>query len=98
MKNEIQASVNFFLGDSSAAGGAVTPGTAMKGTEVGLEHAANNRPLQIAVRRALREEGHKVSANALAKGARFGAKAAFVFHVGFAANDGREAYQGCMAN
>ena len=68
------------------------------GAEQGLESVADNRPLIITVRTALREEGWKVSGNALARGARFFAKAAFAAHVAFAAAEGREAYNTCMAD
>ena len=68
------------------------------GAEKGLDSVAENRPLIIAVRTALRQEGWSVTGNALARGARFLGKAALAVHVGFAANDGREAYDACTAN
>ncbi len=98
LKNEIDAAVNFLLGDTNAVQGVVSPGSIYLGAEQGLESVADNRPLIITVRTALREEGWKVSGNALARGARFFAKAAFAAHVAFAAAEGREAYNTCMAD
>lgn len=68
------------------------------GTEVGLDHAAESRQVTRAVRAALREEGHKVSANAVGKGFKFLGKAAWAVHLGLAANEGREEYNACMAD
>jgi hypothetical protein len=68
------------------------------GAEKGLDSIAENGPLIITVRTALRQEGWTVTGNALARGAKLLGKAALAAHVGFAANDGREAYNACMAN
>jgi hypothetical protein len=86
------------LGDANAVQGAVTPGVVAWGTEQGLEHVAESRPLIVATRTALRQEGWRVSGNALARGAKFLGKAAFALHAAFAAVDGNEAYEACMAN
>jgi hypothetical protein len=98
MKKEIDAAGNFLMGDSNAVSGMITPGTMAFSAEQGLEHVAENRPLIVTVRSALREEGWKVSGNALARGAKFLGKAAIVAHVAFAAADGSEDYNACMAN
>jgi hypothetical protein len=76
----------------------ISPGTVAFSAEQGLEHVAENRPLIITIRTALREQGTKVSGNAIARGSKLLGKAALVLHGVFALNDGREAYDACMAN
>ena len=48
------------------------------------------------IRTALLEEGHKLSGNAIAAGAKFLSHGALISHAAFAASDGREAYKACM--
>ena len=100
MKKEIDSGVDFLAGQSldETVPGMVTGGTMAKGAEVGLDHAAESRPLTTAVRAALREEGHKVSANAVGRGFKFFSRAALAVHVGLAMNEGREEYNACMAD
>jgi hypothetical protein len=66
--------------------------------ERGLDGLAENRALLNTGRVALRKEGWKVSNNALARTAKFFGKIAIVAHVAFAAADGAQAYDACMAN
>jgi hypothetical protein len=68
------------------------------GAEKGLDYVAEHRPVVLIIKKALREEGHRVSGNAIARGAKFLGKSAFAVHVGFAMADGREDYKACMAN
>ncbi|PYT73240.1 MAG: hypothetical protein DMG39_06975 [Acidobacteria bacterium] len=70
-------------------------GTVSVAAHVGLDRVAENRPLLNTVKAALKEEGHKVSANALGRGAKFAGKIAFVAHIGFATYEGWEDYQTC---
>ncbi len=101
MKKEIDAVGNFLMGDSSAVPGMITPGSVSIPAHLGLDAIAgspNNRPVIATIREALSEEGWKVSGNALARGAKFFAKAALVIHAGFALSDGRGDYKACMEN
>jgi hypothetical protein len=100
MKKEIDAVGNLLMGDStdSTLTQAITPGSASVTAHIGLDALAgspNNRPVIATIRAALREEGWKVSGNALARGVKFLGHIALGVHVGFA---GYEAYKACMEN
>jgi hypothetical protein len=73
-----------WIGDPNEIQGAVTPATLAWGAESGLEHVAENRPLIIGVRSALREEGWRISGNAIARKTKLLGKFAGIIHVGFA--------------
>jgi RHS repeat-associated protein len=96
LKKDIDFALSPILGPPPD--GNIGVGTATVAAEKGLERVAENRPFLRAVRAALKEEGHRVSANSLARGAKFLSRAALVTHVAFAANDGREDYKTCMEN
>jgi hypothetical protein len=101
MKKEIDAALSPILGGADTIEGPVGPSAVAVTAEIGLDAVAgspNNRPVIATIRAALREEGWKVSGNALARMAKFLGKAALVAHAGFALNDGREAYNACMEN
>jgi RHS repeat-associated protein len=96
LKKDIDAALSPILGPPPGGYEGTGMGTASVAAEEGLKHVAENRPFLNTVKAALKEEGHRVSANALARGARFLSRAAVVTHVAFAANDGREDYNACM--
>jgi RHS repeat-associated protein len=103
LKKEIDATIGLLLGASpdSTIPQAVTPGSVAVPAEISLESVAgapNSRPIIATLRTALREQGWKVSGNALAEGAKFLGHVALGVHIAFAANDGNEAYRACMAN
>lgn len=97
MKDAIDGFGNLLAGGDpeSSLGRIASPGSATVAAHVGLNHAAESRSAVNFVRSALREEGHKVSANTISKGGKFLGKAALALHVGLAANEGREAYNAC---
>ena len=95
LKNDIDALAGSILGDAGDVKGPVGQGTAAVLAEKGLEAGAESKTAVKAVQSALREEGTKVSASAVRRAAKFGAKLAVAAHIAFAANDGREAYNAC---
>jgi RHS repeat-associated protein len=99
-KKEIDAFGGLLAGDklSTAIQGAVTPGVAASGAEHGLDAVAENRPLLVTIRSALRAEGWRVTANGLGKFASRLGSVAIGVHVAFAGFDGYKAYQECMEN
>lgn len=100
LKKEINAAVNYLMGASadSTVPQIVTGSAVSIPLHVGLDELAgvpNARPGVELIRTALREQGYKVSGNTIARTSKLLGKLAFVAHIAFAANDGREAYNAC---
>ena len=77
----------------------MTPSSLSVAAHQGLNKVAGtpgNRPIVAMIRTALLEEGHKLSGNAIAAGAKFLGHGALITHALFAAWEGRKDYKACM--
>jgi RHS repeat-associated protein len=92
------AVVGVVVGDVKPVGALATPGNAAWAAERGVKYVANNRGVVISIRETLREEGHRVSGNAIARGARFVGRSLAAVGVGLAGISGYDAYKTCMNN